>query len=306
MTVKVAFLFLIIRPIKNPIVWANFFKGYEEYYTIYAHISGPDYDKKDYWPEILWNNRVETHGINHVATAWGTISLVSAEGLLYEAALKNRQNKFFCLVSESDIPLWSFPDFYNMLNKRDKSYITIDLGRGDEDLFKECFPEKYIPSTNFAKSINERDYRKILLRTAHQWKILVRREAKEFVKMCKNKKYMEAYEKCFIFDPERLAPDEYAFANWLILKYGRDYIKKNIINVETTFVSYDERKKVIHPIEYKRITSGIKYAVCEDKKYGKPYPYPMFARKFAPNSLKLLKDIPVNCEKKKKRSTKKK
>ena len=49
-------------------------------------------------------------------------------------------------------------------------------------------------------------------------KILVRRDAKEFIKMCSDKKYIEAYDKCFLMDPNRLAPYEYAFVNWLLLK----------------------------------------------------------------------------------------
>jgi len=298
---KVGFLVLCVRPIKNPAVWDNFFAGYEDYFNIYTHISGKDYDKGlEIFPPILWENRVETHGIEHTATAWGTVSLVVAEGLLYKAALKNKSNKYFCVISESDIPLWSFPDFYNMLSTKDKSYITVDSGRGDEDIFKECFPEKFIPSTNFARTRAQRDARKIILRTSHQWKILVRREAKEFVKMCKSKEYLNAYDKCFTFDPERLAPDEYSFANWLVLKHGREYLKKHIINVETTFVDFTG--KAIHAMEFKHITPGLRKTVCEEKKHG----YPFFARKFPEGAdIKLLKELPVNCDKKKKRRSKK-
>ena len=260
---KVAFLFLMVRPIKNPIVWDNFFNGYQDYFNIYTHISGNDYDKgPEYWPKLLWDNRVETHGIKHTATAWGTVSLVIAEGLLYKAALKNKQNKY--------------------------------SGKGDQDIFKECFPERFIPSTNSARTRAERDARKIILRTTHQWKVLVRREAKEFVKMTQNKQYMNSYDKCFTFDPERLAPDEYAFANWLILRHGREYLKKHIIDVETTFVDFD--KKAIHAMEFKKITRGMRRTVCEEKEHG----YPFFARKFPPDA-NIIKDVPVKCKSDKRR-----
>jgi len=297
---KVAIMFLMVRPIKNPVVWDNFFRGYENYCNIYTHISGNDYDKgPSFWPSVLWKNRVEAHGIKHTATAWGTISLVVAEGLLYKAALKDRQNKYFCVVSESDIPIWSFPDFYNMLTKKDKSYITIDSGRGDQDIFKECFPERFIPSTNHAKRREDRDNRKIILRTSHQWKILVRREAKEFVKMCSNKTYLNAYDKCFVFDPERLAPDEFSFANWLVLKHGPDYIKKHVINVETTLVAFSG--KAIHAKEFKHLTPTLRKTVCDDKPYG----YPFFARKFPENAVKLIKELPVRCKSKPRKRSKK-
>jgi len=291
---KVAFCILCVRPIKNPLVWDNFLKNYEEYYTIYAHISGTDYDKGiDYFGPTLWENRVETYGIQHTPTAWGEVSLVKAEGLLYKAALKNRQNNFFCIISESDIPLWSFPEFYNMLNNQNKSYIAISSGKGDEDIFTSCFPERLIPSTNKATKRSQRDTRKLILRTAHQWKILVRREAREFVKMCKNTRYIEAYDKCFIKDPERLAPDEYSFANWLVLKHGRDYIKKHIINVETTSVHFTG--KAIHAYEYTHVSPGMQKMFCEDIKYG----YPFFARKFPVGAdERLVKEVPLQCKRK--------
>jgi len=296
----VSFCFLCVRPIKNQLVWDSFLRGWEDYFTIYAHISGKDFDKgEEYFGPTLWQNRVETHGINHVATAWGEVSLVKAEGIMYEAALKNKQNKYFCVLSESDIPLWSFPEFYKMLKTSNKSYITMDSGRGDEDIFSPCFPEKFIPSTNRARTRKQRDARKLILRTSHQWKILVRREAKEFVKMCKSKEYLDAYDKCFIKDPERLAPDEYSFANWLVLKHGREYLKKHIINVETTFVDFD--KKAIHAKEFKHITNGMKKLMCEDKKHG----YPFFARKFPPDAPKLIKELPLRCVRRSKSKSRK-
>jgi hypothetical protein len=295
---RVAFMFLVVRPLKNPIIWENFFRGYEDYYSVYFHISGKDYDKQNYWPQTEWENRVEAYGIPHTQTAWGTVSLVKAEGLLYKAALKNRSNKFFCLLSESDIPLWSFPEFYNRLNTKDKSYITMDSAKGDESIFEECFPEKYIPSSNRAQTRDQRDARKIIMRTAHQWKILTRREAKEFIKMCNDKQYLTAYEKCYKFDPYRLAPDEYSFSNWLVLKYGLDYLKKHVINIESTFVYFTGKAE--HAKEFKHIHSWIKDAICDDEPRLKPF----FARKFAP-SRKLLGELPMRCSKKKKHFSKK-
>ena len=131
------------------------------YIYIYNINQGPNND--------LWTNRIEEHGVKHTKTQWGTISLVLAEGLLYKAALKNKDNKYFCLLSESDIPLWTFPEFYNYLNTKNKSYMVIDSARGDEDVYLDCFPERYIPSTNEARSRKHRDHRKIIIKNAHQW-----------------------------------------------------------------------------------------------------------------------------------------
>ena len=298
---KVAFCFLTVRSLKNQKVWENFFRGYEKYITIYAHISGQNYNKgPSFFGNILWDNKVEEHGLKHVDTKWGEVSLVVAEGLLYKAALKDKANKYFCLCSESDIPLWSFPEFYNRLNTRNKSYMVVDSGRGDESIFLECFPEKFIPSSNRAKRKEERDYRKILTKTSHQWKILVRKEAKDFVEMIsKRPRYIEAYDKCFEKNPERLAPDEYSFVNWLTLKYkDPKYVNKRIINTETTAVDFDS--KAIHAKEFSHISNGLKKYFCEDK--------PFFARKFDMNKYilgqRLLKEVPLKCEKKSRKARK--
>ena len=121
-TFKIAFCFLVIKNIKNINAWRDFFKGHEEYYTIYSHISGPNYNDSNYqWQPELWNNRVETYDINHTNTKWGTVSLVIAEGLMYQAALIDSNNKYFCVISESDIPVVSFKELYNFLNKSNKS-----------------------------------------------------------------------------------------------------------------------------------------------------------------------------------------
>lgn len=285
---KVAFCFLVVKNLKNIELWKKYFKGYEDYISIYAHISGPDYDKgTTIFDPILWNNRVESFGVEHTATKWGTASLIKAEGLLYKAALTNKKNKYFCLLSESDIPVISFPEFYKQLNTKNKSYMVFNSARFmDYDVFLDCFPEKYIPSSNNAKSIHERDLRRWRTFTSHQWKILVRRDALEFVKMTKSKTYMQAYDQCFLMDPTRLAPDEYSFINWLSLKYGSDYIRKNVIDRQTTFVDFDEKSGSVHALEYKHITKKLKNMLCEEK--------PFFARKFLPSD-KLLKETPLKC-----------
>ena len=56
---KVAFCFLTVGPIKNPEVWDNFFRGYEDYYKLYSHISGNMYDEgPEYFSEQLWMEKL--------------------------------------------------------------------------------------------------------------------------------------------------------------------------------------------------------------------------------------------------------
>lgn len=288
---KIAFCFLMVSNIKNINAWRKFFQGYEQYYNMYCHISGQKYDQKDYWDPEAWNNRVEVYGVKHTDTKWGTVSLVRAEGLIYKAAIKDKENKYFCMLSESEIPLWTFPEFYNMLTiklqRTGKSYLTYSSLRGvDEDIFTECFPERFIPSSNKARSRSKRDRRKWTTWSSHQWKILNRRDAKEFLRMCNNEVYMKSYENCFKLEADRLAPDEYMFSNWISLKYGPNDLKKRFYNEETTFVSFDE-KHPEHALEYDDIDEDLKETFC----YYKPY----FARKFKVDA-KGVNKLPIKCD----------
>jgi hypothetical protein len=60
-----------------------------------------------------------------VPTKWGDISLVRAEQILYEEGLSRYPNaSWFCLVSETCIPVWSCDEFLSMLS-RNKSVFQI-------------------------------------------------------------------------------------------------------------------------------------------------------------------------------------
>lgn len=285
---KIALCFLVVQNIKNINLWRKFIEGYEEYINIYSHISGDKYNLQNYWQPELWDNRVENYGLSHVPTKWGTVSLVEAESIMYRAALKNKENIYFCIISESDIPLWTFPEFYNIITRRPKkSYLALrSIRYSDSDIFLTCFPEKYIPSSNKARSREQRNRRHWQTWAASQWKILNRRDAKEFINMTKNKLYMNSYNNCFIHDPKRLAPDEYMFGNWIVLKYGVKELKARFIRHDSTFADFDSDDPT-HALEYDNIDKYMKEDLCDNK--------PVFARKFKPNSTRLERKVPVRC-----------
>jgi len=298
---KVAICFLVTRNITNQDLWNKWMQGYEHLINIYVHISGPEMENKDFWDPLLWNNRIENYGVNAIKTKWGTTSLIIAEGLIYKAALLNPDNKYFCIMSETAIPLWDFPVFYKRLFKYpNKSYLqTETMKGGDDDLFLECFPEHLIPTSKKPRprKRNSRDMRYWLWKKTHQWKILNRRDAIEFVKMIEDKNYIEAYTNCFYQlkkDDPRLAADEIAYPNWIILKYGSPAIAKRFKNYESTYVDFAAAG--IHAKTFKRITKGVKETICRDK--------PFFARKFEKNP-ELIKQFPVKCVSKRKRRSRK-
>jgi len=287
---KIALCFLVTRNLKNQDLWDKWVNGYEEYINIYSHLSGPDITDKSKWDPFLWDGRIERTGIKAIPTKWGTTSLIHAEGLTYEAALKDsKENKYMCILSESCIPLWTFPEFYNRIFKYPKkSYLQTETMRGgDDDLFLDCFPEKLIPSTKKVKSRSQRDLRNWNWKKTHQWKVLNIWGAKEFVNMIHNKEWMDAYTNCFRQlekDDPRLAADEISYPNWIILKHGPKAINKHFRNYESTFVDFS--KAGIHAKDFNNITPKVKDSVCEHK--------PFFARKF-PTNPKLMKQIPVKC-----------
>jgi len=288
---KVALCFLVTKNLKNQAVWEKWMSGYEDYINIYTHVSGPEMRNKKFWDPLMWDNRIEKSGVKATKTKWGTTSLIVAEGLLYKAALKNKSNKYMCVISESGIPLWEFPEFYNRLFRYpNKSYLQTETMRGgDEDLFLDCFPESLIPTSKrpIPKTSKQRDMRYWLWKHTHQWKILNRWGARQFVNMIENKRWMDAYTNCFYQlgkDDPRLAADEVAYPNWIIYKFGPKAIDKHFRNYESTFVDF--AKAGIHAKSYRNITKKMKEDMCLDK--------PFFARKFEHNP-KLINQIPVRC-----------
>lgn len=309
---KLALCFLVVQNPKNFDVFRKWYAGYEDYINIYAHISGPRYDDPNYeWIPEIWSNRVDVKGpcIEHIATKWGTLSLVKAESILYQTALADPDNKYFCLLSESDIPVWSFEDVYKTIFKNpNKSFLTYDAEKStSHNMFSDigCFPAKYIPTTKEYKRKYPKktkiwdDLRRWTLYNAHQWKVLNRRDASEFVKMAQDSEYMYSYDNCFTYDPEALAADEYAFPNWIVLKDGPDGLKKRFNNVQTTFVDYPE-DDATHPLEYDDLNEKVIEELCEDGQS-----WNLFARKFK-NNPNLVNEIPLKCPVKKGRRSKRK
>ena len=285
---RIALCFLVTKNIINYGIWKKWWKGYEKYLSIYVHISGKNFykhnPKSNYkFNKIVWQNRIK----NPRRTKWGDVSLVMAEGLLYDQALQQYENKYFCVVSESGIPVRSFTDFYKTIFRSKKSRMNIGSMRGvalyNGGVYKDCFPRKFIPISNNCTTPN--DDRCLLLKNSHQWKILNRRDAKAFVDMTNNTNYILAYTNCFVFDPHQLAPDELAFVNWIIIKYGNKELKKRFINTETTFADFDPRGE--HALTYNYINPGVFESLCNDTNI-------VFARKFKGNK-KLIKQLPIQC-----------
>lgn len=273
---KIAICFLVTKDLSNLDVWKNWWKGYEHLVSVYAHYSNPE----GVTQELLIKNRVPA-----VPTKWGDLSLVVAEGKLYETALKDKDNAFFALVSGTDIPVRSFEYIYDRLfQDRYRGFLgyrKIGSFRGDTKLFNqadEClgFLKKFkLFGPGFV---------------ADQWKVLSRRNAEDFLRMFQNVEYVKLFSLdsdggCIRIVPDSLAPDEIMYASFMAWKTGgkmyRDFRYSG-----PTWVDF-KLESAIHPREYRQITKKLADDLC--------YANVFFARKFSSPLSRLESQLPVEC-----------
>ena len=110
---KIAFCFLIYDSINHEDLWYLFFKNVnKDKYNIYIHYK--DNKPLKYFEEYKLSNCIET--------SYGDISLVLAQNLLLEEAIKDNNNEHFIFISNSCIPLKNFNYIYNFLTKDNYGY----------------------------------------------------------------------------------------------------------------------------------------------------------------------------------------
>ncbi|KAM3269579.1 glycosyltransferase BC10 isoform X1 [Capsicum chacoense] len=127
---KIAFMFLTRGPILLSPLWEMFFKGYEEFYSIYIH-SNPCYNQSEVAESPIFHGR----RIPSKEVQWGKVNMVEAEKRVLANALLDNSNQRFVLLSEACIPLFNFSTVYNYLMNSTKNFVeSYDLpgpvGRG--------------------------------------------------------------------------------------------------------------------------------------------------------------------------------
>lgn len=147
---KLAFCFLIYDKINHEDVWHEFFKNVTtDKYNIYIHHKGNP--KLKYFDKNILENCLKTE--------WGKSSIVKAQSLLLDTALKDKDNKMFIFLSGSCIPLKSFDYIFSYLNHENKSYFNKAPN-------SQCFPrctktteyisKKYIKKANMMSILNRK------------------------------------------------------------------------------------------------------------------------------------------------------
>ncbi|KAF7034558.1 hypothetical protein CFC21_045556 [Triticum aestivum] len=114
---KVAFLFLVRGDLPLRPLWEKFFAGHEGLYSIYVHAS-PAYTGSPPADSVFYGRMIPSQN-----TSWGDMNLVHAERRLVATALLDLGNARFALLSETCIPLLSFPAAYAFLTGSNASFI---------------------------------------------------------------------------------------------------------------------------------------------------------------------------------------
>jgi hypothetical protein len=216
---KIALCFLTYGNLSQPKLWENFI---DSKYNVYIH------NKNDFtgdFKKYCIEDRIETQ--------WGKISLVKATLKLFKTAFKNKENKYFVLLSDKCIPLYSPDKLFEKIKNLDNNLIMSRKVK-HRKRFKKLKDKKFFKKKKFTKQ--------------HQWMLLKRKTVKFFI----NNDYTD------VFGDRFFAPDEHYFIN-IMRKYNIPYIKKQITYVnwkeESDLKTHKTHKK--HPKTYSNLSNEI-------------------------------------------------
>ena len=216
---QIALCFLTYGNISKPQIWSNYINTK---YNIYLHNK---YDFDGEFSKYCIKNTIETD--------WGNISLVRASLVLFKEAYKNKNNKYFILLSDKCMPLYNSHELYDIIFKYNNNLVSCYYDNNDRyDTFKD---EKFI---------HDRRY----FFKQHQWMCLDRDTVKYFIENDYTENYGDEFD----------IPDEHYFIN-IIIKYHIPFI-----NYQITWCDWSNEDW--HPKEYKCITNDI-IKNCIDNKY---------------------------------------
>ncbi|KAL9236599.1 hypothetical protein vseg_011246 [Gypsophila vaccaria] len=160
---KIAFLFLTRRHLPLDFLWSSFFQGVDTTtYSIYIHSQpGFEFDESTTRSPLFYGRQLK----NSIQVAWGESSMIEAERLLLDEALKDPANQRFVLLSDSCVPLYNFSYIYNYVVGSPKSFVDSFLDKKEGRYNTKMSPA--IPKDNWRKG--------------SQWFTLIRRHAEVVV-----------------------------------------------------------------------------------------------------------------------------
>ena len=166
MVKKLAFCFLTYDNINKNKLWEKYIKNKLTHCNLYIH------NKNDFVDSFMRDYIVE----NKIETKYGDISLVEASLVLFNEALKDKDNEYFILLSNSCIPLLKFNDLYNYIFTLNNNIVKTSNRFHKERLYS--INEKLTIEKHFTKQ--------------HQWCCLKRTTVEFFIN---NKHLIEIFGK---------------------------------------------------------------------------------------------------------------
>ena len=244
-TNKIAFCFLLYSSVNHEKIWEKFFsQDKKNRHSIVSHIKTIN----DTTPNWLKKKAITT-----IRTEWCEQSLVFAWAKLLRKAFKNKENKFFVLLSGECIPFFTFPQIYSKVFENTKSRVNID---------------------NSVAVFDETG-----LFYADQWVLLNRKCAKLMIDLVyteKGKKWMRKIKpRLCIDDGTCYCPDEVYPVNWFVYHFGKpssESYKKEIEQLVTTYTYWTKGNKP-HPFKFTlKELKKMKKKICKSNA--------LFGRKF--------------------------
>uniref|UniRef100_K4B5R8 Uncharacterized protein n=1 Tax=Solanum lycopersicum TaxID=4081 RepID=K4B5R8_SOLLC len=97
----------------------------------------------------FFHDRQLKNSIKEILVGWGEASMIGAERLLLNEALKDSANTRFVLLSESCIPLYNFSYLYSYLTASPRSFVDSFLDKKEERYSPNMTP--YVPMSKWRK-----------------------------------------------------------------------------------------------------------------------------------------------------------
>ena len=298
--IKIAFCFLVYTTVFHEQIWKSFFsQDTEQTHNIYAHIKTTNNKTAPF----LKRNRV-----NSVKTGWCEEGLVNAWIKMLQAALKDKDNKYFVILSDACIPLFKYPEVYKQITRSQKSRINIDSNIVVKDWTGLYYADQWVLLNRKCAELL------VEMKTTSQgraWLRAIKTRKKAPDGNFENLGLCGPVEDCItptdceelvpspkrvgrgvlpgilgypVSDAECFCPDEIFPINWFIYKFGvpsSKLYKKNIRDMVTTYTYWDPYANERHPEKF-TLTKMQKFRrkICESKA--------IFARKFNKNAAEQL------------------
>ena len=243
---KIAFLFLTIDNTRFPEIWEYYFRGNEDKINIYVHPKNKELVTDSFLRDNIIDDLRETK--------WGL--LVDAELELFKSAFKDKDNKYFILLSESCLPIKSFNSLYSFLSTDNLSYLKLRNEDETNDTIDYLFEKKDL-GNYFDKNYNFVKH--------SQWCCLSRYHVEKLVNNKLVKKFINVHtgDELFmsvLFPDDNIKDFEINYSDWSNKTKANELTKE----IKELWIKYDNSKGEEKNNILKRINKLIKLR----KEYG--------------------------------------